>query len=176
MRVNNRFSPKRRDWSAFEFSGLQDGCGVLFEEMTLDERIGPEAVALLIGSEPDEVAAKTSLDFGLKAGIAPTPHGPVLFLIWWVPPIVNGRPTLFYEQIMNPMYAKTSEVLRRVAEQNAFPLDCHRWARAGSERLRVSEYVWLRSDPLRGRPGPQRVARPKRLSDSQADITSGSTK
>src|ERR1035441_3121561 len=98
-------------------SALPSGSGVLFEEVTLDERIGPEAVALLIEPEPDELLGKRRLDLNLKAGVAGTAYGPVLFLIWWIPPIVNGRPTAFYEQVMNPLYPKTSEVLRRMAEQ-----------------------------------------------------------
>jgi len=99
------------------FRGLPPGSGVLFEEVTLEERIGPEAVALVIEPEPNELFAKRRLDFNLKAGIAATAYGPVLFLIWWIPPIVRGRPAGFYEQIMNPLYPNTPEVLRRVAEQ-----------------------------------------------------------
>jgi hypothetical protein len=117
MPLDNQLAPECRDWSFMAFSGLPSGSGVLFEEVTLDERIGPEAVALLIEPEPDELLAKTRLDLNLKAGIAATVYGPVLFLIWWIPPIVSGRPAAFYEQVMNPLYPNTSEVLRRVAEQ-----------------------------------------------------------
>ena len=117
MPLNNQLAPERRDWSFMAFSGLPSGSGVLFEEVTLDERIGPEAVALLIEPEPDELLAKRRLDLNLKAGIAATAYGPVLFLVWWIPPIVSGRPTAFHEQVMNPLYPNTSEVLRRVAEQ-----------------------------------------------------------
>jgi hypothetical protein len=117
MPLNNQLAPVHRDWSFLAFSGLPSGSGVLFEEVTLDQRIGPEAVALLIEPEPDELLAKRRLDLNLKAGIAATDYGPVLFLIWWIPPIVSGRPTAFYEQIMNPLYANTSEILRRVSEQ-----------------------------------------------------------
>jgi hypothetical protein len=117
MPLNNQLAPERRDWSVMAFNGLPPGSGVLFEEVTFDERIGPEAVALLIEPESDKLLAKKSLDLTLKAGIAGTAYGPVLFLIWWIPPIVNGRPTAFYEQVMNPLYPKTSEVLRHMAEQ-----------------------------------------------------------
>jgi hypothetical protein len=99
------------------FRDLPPGSAVLFEEVTLDGRIGPEAVALLIEPEPDELLARRSLDLNLKGGIAATAYGPVLFLIWRIPPIVAGRPAAFYEQVMNPLYPNTSEVLRRVAEQ-----------------------------------------------------------
>ena len=117
MSLNNQLAPERRDWSVMAFNGLPPGSGVLFEEVTLDERIGPEAVALLIEPEPGELLAKKRLDLNLKAGIAATAYGPVLFLIWWMPPMVNGRPAAFYEQVMNPLYPHTAEVLRRVAEQ-----------------------------------------------------------
>lgn len=117
MLLDNQLAPERRDWSFMVFSGLPCGSGVLFEEVTLDERIGPEAAALLIQPEPDELLAKGRLDLNLKAGIAATAYGPVLFLIWWMPPIVSRRPAGFYEQVMNPLYPNTSEVLRRVAEQ-----------------------------------------------------------
>src|SRR2546428_12153668 len=62
MRVNNQLAPERRDWSFIAFKGLPAGAGVLFEEVTLDEGIGPEAVALLIEPELDELLGKTSLD------------------------------------------------------------------------------------------------------------------
>ena len=58
-----------------------------------------------------------SLNLNLKAGIASTPHGPILFLIWWLPHIVNGRPLAFYEQVLNLLNPQTSEILGRVADQ-----------------------------------------------------------
>ncbi len=118
MPLNNQLSAERRDGSFMVFSSLPSGSGILFEEVTLDESVGPEAVALLIEPEPGELLAKRRLDLNLKAGIAATAYGPVLFLIWWIPPIVDGWPTAFYEQVMNPLYPDTSEVLRRVAEQS----------------------------------------------------------
>ena len=117
MPLNNQLAPECRDWSGMVFSGLPSRLGVLFEEVTLDERIGPEAVALLIDPKPAELLAKVRVTLNLKAGIAATAYGPVLFLIWWIPPVVNGRPVALYEQVMNPLYSKTSEVLRRVADQ-----------------------------------------------------------
>ena len=45
MPLNNQLAPECRDWSGIVFSGLAPTAGVLFEEVTLDERIGPEAVA-----------------------------------------------------------------------------------------------------------------------------------
>lgn len=117
MPINNQLAPERRDWTYMAFSGLPTDSGVLFEEVALDERIGPEAVALLIDPEPDELLAQLSLSLNLKAGIAATAYGPILFLIWWIPPIVDGHPSAFYEQVMNPLYCKTSDILHRLADQ-----------------------------------------------------------
>ena len=77
MPLNNQLAPVRRDWSFMAFNGLPHGAGVLFEEATLDERIGPEAVALLIEPEPDELLAKNTLDLNLKTGIAATAYPPL---------------------------------------------------------------------------------------------------
>ncbi|MBZ5547983.1 MAG: hypothetical protein LAO22_08430 [Acidobacteriia bacterium] len=117
MPLNNRIAPERRDWSHIVFNGLPPGPGVYFEEAALDERIGVEAVALLIDPEPSELLTNVNLNLNLKSGIAATAYGPVLFLIWWIPPIINGLPSAFYEQVMNPLYFKTSEVLCRLADQ-----------------------------------------------------------
>ncbi len=117
MRLDNQLAPARRDWSTITFNGLRSGSGVLFEEVTLEERIGPEAVALLIDPEPNELLTGATLDLNLKAGTTETPYGPVVFLIWWVPPLVNGRPSIFYKQLINPLYPKTSIVLGRLSGQ-----------------------------------------------------------
>jgi hypothetical protein len=115
--LNNQLAPERRDWSYMVFNSPPPGPGVLIEEVTLDERIGAEAVALLIDPEPDDLLTNVSLNLNLKGGIAKTAYGPVLFLIWWIPPIVNGHPFAFYEQVMNPLNCKTSEVLLRLEDQ-----------------------------------------------------------
>jgi len=106
MLLDNQLAAGRRDWSTITFTGLRSGSGVLFEEVTLEARIGP-----------DKLLTRAELDLNLKAGTAETPYGPVVFLIWWVPPLVNGRPTIFYEQVMNPLYPKTSTILNRLSGQ-----------------------------------------------------------
>jgi hypothetical protein len=117
MPLSNHLAPVRLDWSGMTFTGLGSGSGILFDEVTLEARIGPEVVALLIDPEPDELLTKPELDLNLKAGIAQTPYGPIMFLIWWVPPIVNGRPLVFYEQVMSPLYPETSTILGRLSGQ-----------------------------------------------------------
>jgi hypothetical protein len=62
MLINNQIAPEGRDWSYLMFDGLPPGPGVLFEEVTLDERIGAEAVALLIDPKPDDLLASLRLN------------------------------------------------------------------------------------------------------------------
>jgi hypothetical protein len=106
------------DWSWISVHGLPAGSGVLFEEMELDPRIGPEVVAILIDPEPGTVFRGGERKLHLHSGIASTRCGPVLFLIWWIPPLVQGRPTAFYEQIMNPLSLGTAQILNKLASQS----------------------------------------------------------
>jgi hypothetical protein len=92
MALNNQLAREDCTWSGMVFSSLPPGSGVVFEEITINKRVGPEAVALLIDPEADELLAKTNLNLNLKAGIAATAYGPVLFLIWWIPPILTCSP------------------------------------------------------------------------------------
>jgi len=117
MPVQNQISPRRRDWSNISLASRPQGVGALFEKIELDKRIGPEDVVLLIDPRPEELLARRTLIIELKAGIASTNFGPVLFLVWWIPPITKGKPFAFYEQLMNPLHADTSVVLARVADQ-----------------------------------------------------------
>ena len=102
--------------AASRSAACMPGSGILFEEVSLDARIGAEAVALLIDPEADGLLG-ARLDLNLKAGIAPTRYGPIMFLIWWVPPFVDGLPSTLYEQVMNSLNPKTAVILRRLADQ-----------------------------------------------------------
>jgi hypothetical protein len=117
MPVDNRIAPQRRDWSNISLAIRPQGAGAVFEELTLDERIGPEAVLLLIETAPEELLGRRKLMLELKAGVAATDYGPILFLVWWIPPLIDDRPFAFYEQLMNPLHPGTSDILARVADQ-----------------------------------------------------------
>jgi len=43
--------------------------------------------------------------------------GPVLFLLWWIPPVTNGKPFALYEQILNPAHPGVLEGLRHLSKQ-----------------------------------------------------------
>lgn len=93
--------------------------GIRFERLTLDVEIGPEFVLILTDSTPFAHELQRHVPFGLhlKSGAAQTSFGPLLFLLWWMPPITNRRPFALYEQVLNPAHAGTLQALREILEQ-----------------------------------------------------------
>jgi hypothetical protein len=93
--------------------------GASFDKVTLDEEVGPEIVVML--TEPtqfaDQLKQHEPFELRLKCGAAKTSVGPVLFLLWWIPPITKGKPFALYEQILNPTHSGVLEMLREVATQ-----------------------------------------------------------
>jgi hypothetical protein len=86
--------------------------------MTLDEEIGPEIVLMLADPTPFAHELKGErFALRLKSGVAQTSVGPVLFLLWWMPPVTNGKPFALYEHILNPTHTGVLEMLREVAKQ-----------------------------------------------------------
>ena len=92
--------------------------GARFEKVTLDEEIGPEIIVKLTDLTPFAHELKRKrFALRLKSGVAQTSVGPVLFLLWWIPPITNGTPCALYEQVLNPSHTGVLEMLRHVASQ-----------------------------------------------------------
>jgi hypothetical protein len=116
---DNRF---RHDKRHFELAGTSLAAvgmsGARFEKATLDEEIGPEIVVMLTDSTPFAHELKRKpFALRLKSGVAQTSVGPILFLLWWIPPVTNRKPFALYEQILNPTHIGTLEVLRQIARQ-----------------------------------------------------------
>jgi hypothetical protein len=86
--------------------------------MTLDPDVGSEVV-LLIADRTDfvyELRAKEPISIRSKALMC-SPAGPLLALLWWVPPVVHGRPFVLYEHLLNPSKEETANLLLRAAGQ-----------------------------------------------------------
>lgn len=116
---DNRF---RRGKKHFELTETSPATGVLagarFERTTLDEEIGPEIVVML--TDPTTFVhelKRERFSLRLKSGVAQTSLGPVLFLLWWIPPVTNGKPFALYEHILNPTHTGVLEMLRQVVKQ-----------------------------------------------------------
>jgi hypothetical protein len=93
--------------------------GARFERATLDEKIGPEIALILIDPTQfaHELRGRKPFELYLKSGAAQTSVGPVLFLLWWMPPLTDGKPFALYEQVLNPAHAGTLEGLRWASSQ-----------------------------------------------------------
>jgi hypothetical protein len=97
---------------------LSDTACARSEKVTLDEAIGPETVVMLIERTPFVHEFKRqSFALRLKSGAVQTSLCPVLFLLWWIPPVTNGKPFALYEQILNPAHIGVLEMLRQIARQ-----------------------------------------------------------
>jgi hypothetical protein len=137
--IDNQLRHGKRHFELVPTRPAALGSGALFEEVTLGEEVGPEVVLMLVDLTPfaHELKQLKPLSLRLKGGVAPTSSGPILFLLWWIPPITNGKPFALYEQILNPTNERTLEGLRRVARQTHLHLIL---VGAGQELLDVYEF------------------------------------
>lgn len=66
----------------------------------------------------DELSPSTSVDLRVRCGLALTEVGPILFILWWIPPVdSDGVPRFLKAHILNPMHKGTREVLNRLGTQ-----------------------------------------------------------
>ena len=121
---DNRFRHGKCHFELGEMGPVAAGVtGASFEKATLDEEIGPEIVLFLTDSTPFAHELKRErFELHLKSGVAQTSLGPVLFLLWWMPPITNGKPFALYELLLNPAHTGVLEVLKQIALQTRLHL------------------------------------------------------
>ena len=91
---DNRFRHGKKHFELAETSPATGGvAGARFERTVLDEEIGPEIVVMLTDPTPFAHELKCErFALRLKSGVAQTSVGPVPFLLWWIPPVTNGKP------------------------------------------------------------------------------------
>jgi hypothetical protein len=110
----------------FSFSGPQgfppNTVGFKFQELTLEPEVGPEVAAMWVDPTPFavELHNKKPFELRLNSGAVRTSAGNVMFVLWWVPPIQDGKPFAMCEQLLNPASARTVEGLRRASQQTHF--------------------------------------------------------
>ena len=116
---DNRFRHGKCHFELGDTSPLAVGVsGAKFEKVTLDEEVGSEIVLFLTDSTPFAHQLKQEqFELHLKSGAVRTSAGPVLFLLWWMPPVTNGKPFALYEQLLNPAHAGTMVGLGQIARQ-----------------------------------------------------------
>ncbi len=117
---NNRFRHRKQN---FEMDSTVPGFahtpGARFETFILDEEIGPESVLMVTDPTPSAYELKREpFELHLKTGVAHTSAGPILFFLWWLPPITNGKPFALFEHILNPAKKGVLEGLTQLARQS----------------------------------------------------------
>jgi hypothetical protein len=119
----------------------QQVSGTRFHELVLDPAVGPE-VALFWKDHTDsayEIGANPHLELRLNSGLVRTATGPLAFLLWWVPPILQNKlPFALFEQLLNPTHSGTLELLKKLANQTHLHVVL---IGPQTEALRVYEFV-----------------------------------
>jgi hypothetical protein len=84
--------------------GVPTQAGVRLDTRTLDPEIGPEVVLIFTENRGflNELGQQGPFQLRLNAGAVNTSAGPILFMLWWFPPLVNKRPFAGYELLVNP--------------------------------------------------------------------------
>jgi len=93
--------------------------GPQFFETVLDAEVGPE-ITLLLVDQTDfayQLAQRKPFELRLKFGAVRMNAGPILFLLWWVPPLTDGIPFALYEHLLNPTNNSVLRMLQRLSNQ-----------------------------------------------------------
>jgi hypothetical protein len=94
--------------------------GIHFNSAVLQPHVGEETILVLReeGRFLEELRGKGAFDLRLNSGAIRTSEGPVLFLLWWFPPLVNDLPFAAYELLLNPLGSSALNLLHRAAKQS----------------------------------------------------------
>jgi hypothetical protein len=102
-----------------------DAEGILPLQVVLDPDVGSEVVLLWIDRTPfvHELQRIAPFDLILKTGVANTSHGPLIFLLFWVPDPVNpDQPFAVAEAHANPFNSQHITTWRDLARQSHWHL------------------------------------------------------
>lgn len=99
--------------------------GIHFEISTLDPEIGQEVVLVLTENRGflNQLRQPGPFQLRLNAGAVNTSGGPIIFMLWWFPPLINNRPFAGYELLQNPQYAGLLELASKQTNLHLVILD-----------------------------------------------------
>ena len=124
--LNNKLSRKANfELGECPVFGLVPGSGVLPTPAILDDRIGSEMALLLIDKTPFiyTLAKVEPFDLMLKTGMVETSHGPVAFLLFYVPNATSpDDPYFAHDYHLNPFDPGMMTTLRDLARQSHWHL------------------------------------------------------
>jgi hypothetical protein len=93
--------------------------GPSFFETVLDAEVGAE-IALLLVDQTDfayQLAERKPFELRIKLGAMRTDAGPIVFLLWWVPPLTDGMPFALYEHLLNTTERGVLKIVQQVSSQ-----------------------------------------------------------
>jgi hypothetical protein len=100
--TNNAF-PKGRKWN-FSLDNRNDPApaGIHFNSATLMQEIGQETVLILREQRQFMTDLRKHGPFvlNIKSGAVRTSAGPIVFMLWWFPPILDDMPYALYELLI----------------------------------------------------------------------------
>lgn len=116
--LDNAF-PKDQKWK-FEYDGrgLTLPFGIHLHTVILTPTLGPEVILVLRKKREflNELKEFGPLTLNIRSGAARTSAGPIIFTIWWFPPMVNATPYASYELLISPLLIPAiAQVLERAS-------------------------------------------------------------
>jgi hypothetical protein len=102
--INNKFAFQgKRHFSKGDWQ-IPNGLGIHFNVATLQAEVGPEVILIFseIRTFLIELRNQGPYQLRLNSGIMNTSAGPIIFLLWWFPPLIEGRPFAGYELLISP--------------------------------------------------------------------------
>ena len=122
FRLNNKWpgAPARFDFTTLP-AELHAAEGILPLPLALDDQIGTEMVLIHFDRTDfiHEVASVRPFDLMMKAGLVRTDHGPLMFLLFWIPnPDDPGVPITAIDCHINPLDQASLQPWRDLSRQS----------------------------------------------------------
>jgi len=118
--TNNAF-PKGRKWNfCFDNLNYPAPVGIHFSYATLMQELGQETVLILREERQFMTGLRKHGPFvlNIKSGAVRTSAGPIVFMLWWFPPMIDDMPYALYELLISPSPPPTiSDLLQKASRQ-----------------------------------------------------------
>lgn len=106
MTIRNNAYPKGETWNfVADRWAATAPLGIHLNVLSLMQSIGSETVLVLREERQflDDLRLHGAFTLNLKSGAVRTSAGPVIFMVWWFSPAVNGVPYAAYELLISPL-------------------------------------------------------------------------
>jgi hypothetical protein len=117
---NNKFAFQgKRNFTKGDWQ-IPSAFGIHFNVATLQPEVGPEVILLLSEHRAflTELRNQGPYQLRLNSGIVNASAGPIIFLLWWFPPLIDGKPFAGYELLISPKPGPSGvDLLTQVASQ-----------------------------------------------------------